>query len=235
MIKSIILVSGGLDSAVAAAIATKEASGSPGSPGSKDEYAFLHVNYGQRTEARELKAFNAIAEWFKIKERLVADIGYLKDIGGSALTDTGIAVPTAEPQGGSIPVTYVPFRNAHLLSIAVSWAEVTGASNIYIGAVEEDGPGYPDCRRAFFDSFERTVAAGTRAGTEEGRPIKVITPLINMRKGDIVKLGKEINAPMHLSWSCYSESEVACGVCDSCALRLGGFKEAGIEDPIGYR
>ncbi len=225
MTKSIVLVSGGLDSAVTAAIAIKEA----------DECAFAHVNYGQRTEARELEAFNAIAEWFKIERRLVADIGYLRKICGSALTDDSIAVPAGQPEAGSIPVTYVPFRNAHLLSIAVSWAEVMGASKIYIGAVEEDGPGYPDCRRTFFDSFEWTVETGTKAGTEEGRAIKVITPLIDMRKGDIVKLGKKLDAPMHLSWSCYSESEAACGLCDSCILRLGGFEAAGIKDPIRYR
>ncbi len=226
MTKSIVLVSGGLDSAVAAAIAIKKNLG---------ECAFAHVNYGQRTEARELEAFGAIAEWFKITKLLVADIGYLKEIGGSALTDTNIAVPEAEPEAGAIPVTYVPFRNTHLLAIAVSWAEVTGASEIYIGAVEEDGPGYPDCRRSFFDSFERTIEAGTRAGVEEGRAIKIITPLINMRKGDIVKLGRDIDAPMHLSWSCYSDSVMACGVCDSCVLRLRGFEAAGMEDPISYR
>ncbi len=230
MTKSIVLVSGGLDSAVAAAIAIKEAD----TPGSEGECAFLHVNYGQRTEARELEAFNAIAGWFKIKRLLVADIGYLREIGGSALTDEKIAVPAPQSEPGPIPVTYVPFRNAHLLSIAVSWAEVTGASKIYIGAVEADAAGYPDCRRSFFDSFERTVEIGTRAGVEEGRAIKIITPLIDMRKADIVKLGTSLGAPIHLSWSCYSESKVACGVCDSCLLRLDGFKAAGINDPIDY-
>ncbi len=228
MTSSIVLVSGGLDSAVTAAVAKKEAT-------QDGECAFLHINYGQRTEARELEAFNAIADWFKIEHRLVADIGYLKEIGGSALTDEGIEVPRGLSRADGIPVTYVPFRNAHFLSIAVSWAEVIGASNIYIGAVEEDSPGYPDCRRAFFDSFERTVSTGTRAGTEEDRHIKIITPLVRMRKPDIVKLGASLNAPMHLSWSCYSESVAACGHCDSCLLRMGGFKAAGIQDAINYR
>ncbi len=225
MTKSIVLVSGGLDSTVTAAVAIKETGG---------ECAFLHVNYGQRTEARELEAFNAIAGWFKIEKRLVAEMGCLKEIGGSALTDVGIDVPRGSPRAGTIPITYVPFRNAHFLSIAVSWAEVIGASDIYIGAVEEDGPGYPDCRRAFFDSFERAVETGTRAGAEEGRAIKVITPLIDMRKADIVKLGASLNAPMRLSWSCYSESAAACGRCDSCLLRMSGFKAAGIKDAINY-
>lgn len=216
---SIVLVSGGLDSAVTAAAALK-----------KGEAAFLHVNYGQRTESRELRAFSAIADWFNVEKRLVADIGYLKAIGGSALTDERIEVPRGgSGEGGGVPITYVPFRNAHLLAIAVSWAEVIGAGEIYIGAVEEDRPGYPDCRREFFDAFERVVELGTKAGR-----IRVTTPLIEMSKGEIVKKGAGLNAPFHLTWSCYAEEEAACGVCDSCLLRLNGFKEAGVVDPIPY-
>lgn len=219
MSKGIVLLSGGLDSAVTAAIALKDG-----------EAAFLHVNYGQRTEARELESFNSIANYYNIKDRLIADIGYLKEIGGSALTDFKIDVPTTGISG-EIPVTYVPFRNAHLLSIAVSWAEVIGAERIYIGAVEEDSSGYPDCREEFFRAYERVVSLGTKPETS----IKIVTPLIHMRKSGIVKKGVELNAPLNLTWSCYRDSNLACGVCDSCVLRLKGFKEAGVADPIPYR
>lgn len=222
--ESIVLVSGGLDSAVTAAIAAEG-----------NKCSFLHVNYGQRTEARELKAFAAIADHFGIEKRLVADIGFLKKIGGSALTDANIEVPTGGLEAEDIPATYVPFRNAHLLAIAVSWAEVTGADGIYIGAVEEDRPGYPDCRREFFDAFERAVTLGTRSGAEEGVEIRIITPLIRMSKGDIIRKGAELNTPFHITWSCYKEELVACGECDSCLLRLNGFRDAGVEDPIPYR
>lgn len=220
MIDSIVLVSGGLDSTVTAAIAA-----------SKGKCAFLHVNYGQRTEGRELKSFNAIADFFRVEKRLVADIGYLKAIGGSALTDSNIDVPEGDTERKGIPVTYVPFRNAHLLSIAVSWAEVIGAKAVYIGAVEEDSSGYPDCREAFFRAYEATVNLGTKPGAG----IKIMTPLIHMRKSGIVKKGIELGAPLHLTWSCYKESEFACGECDSCLLRLRGFSEAGVTDPIPYR
>lgn len=218
MTKTIALVSGGLDSCVAAAMAA--ISTTP---------AFLHVNYGQRTEARELAAFNAIADRYGATERLVADITYLKDMGGSALTDEKIEVPRSSETGG-IPVTYVPFRNAHLLAIAVSWAEVMGAGEIYIGAVEEDRPGYPDCREEFFKAFGNAVALGTKAGTA----IRIVTPLIRMNKAEIVRKGVELGAPLDLTWSCYRDSELACGVCDSCVLRLRGFESAGVRDPIPY-
>ena len=223
MVKSVVLVSGGLDSAVAAAIALDEAG--------EKECAFLHVNYGQRTEARELEAFNAIADFYGIKRRLAADIGHLKKIGGSALTDEAIEVPEADLSRTGIPVTYVPFRNAHLLSIAVSWAEVIGASDVYIGAVEEDGSGYPDCREEFFRSFEKAVELGTKPGAG----IKIKTPLIHMRKSAIVRKGVALGAPLGLTWSCYKDSQEACGRCDSCLLRLRGFREAGVADPIPYR
>ncbi len=223
MVKAVVLLSGGLDSAVAAAIALKEAGGM--------ECAFLHVNYGQRTEARELKAFNAIADFYGVKKRLIADISHLKEIGGSALTDESIEVPEADLSRKDIPVTYVPFRNAHLLSIAVSWAEVIGAREVYIGAVEEDSSGYPDCREEFFKSFEKAAELGTRPGTG----IRIKTPLIHMRKSAIVKKGVELGAPLGLTWSCYKDSQEACGQCDSCLLRLRGFREAGVVDPIPYR
>ncbi len=220
MFKSVVLLSGGLDSTVTAAIAVENGPS-----------AFLHVNYGQRTEKKELQSFNAIAGHYGIEKRLVADISYLKDIGGSALTDKSIEVPTAGLESKEIPVTYVPFRNAHLLSIAVSWAEVLGAKEVYIGAVEEDSSGYPDCREEFFRSFEETVRLGTRPSAG----IKIVTPLINMRKAGIVQKGIELGAPLDITWSCYKDETLACGECDSCRLRLRGFKEAGKIDPIPYR
>ncbi|MFQ5466283.1 MAG: 7-cyano-7-deazaguanine synthase QueC [Thermodesulfobacteriota bacterium] len=227
MARTVALVSGGLDSCVAAAVAAR--AGTP---------AFLHVNYGQRTEARELRAFGEIADHYGAAERLVADIGYLREIGGSALTDESIEVPTGGGGGGGggvggggIPVTYVPFRNAHLLAIAVSWAEVIGAGEVYIGAVEEDAPGYPDCRESFFRAFQEAIKEGTRPGSG----IEIRTPLIHMDKARIVRLGMELGAPLGLTWSCYRDSEAACGECDSCVLRLRGFKGAGAADPIPYR
>ncbi len=216
---SVVLVSGGLDSAVAAAMAVREG-----------DVAFLHVNYGQRTEKRELEAFNALADHYGVGKRLVVDLGYLKDIGGSALTDRTIDVPGGDLAREGIPVTYVPFRNAHMLSVAVSWAEVTGANRICIGAVEEDSSGYPDCREVFFHAFEKAAGAGTRPETS----IEIATPLIHMKKRDIVAKGAELNVPFELTWSCYSAEELACGVCDSCLLRLRGFSEAGLEDPLPY-
>ena len=226
---AIVLVSGGMDSLVTAAIANLE-----------NTMAFLHLNYGQRTEQRELKAFNDIADFYSVKKRLVVDVKYLKEIGGSALTDEKIDVPTHIPhptpdtdirgQASNIPITYVPFRNAHLLSIAVSWAEVTGAKRIYIGAVEEDSSGYPDCREVFYKAFEKAIDAGTKPETK----IEITTPLIHMKKSAIVKKGIELGAPFHLTWSCYKDNNIACGVCDSCRLRLKGFKEAGVTDPIKY-
>lgn len=222
MALSIVLVSGGLDSAVTAALAAGEG-----------EVAFLHVNYSQRTEARELRAFSEIADFFKVDKRLVADISYLKDIGGSALFADGPEVPEGDLSNKAnkeVPATYVPFRNAHLLSIAVSWAEVIGASAVYIGAVEEDSSGYPDCRKAFFDSFNESVKLGTKGDIR----IEIKTPLIEMKKSEIVKEGVKLEAPLHLTWSCYKDSELACGSCDSCLLRLRGFEEAGYIDPIEY-
>lgn len=218
--QAVVLVSGGMDSCVTAAVAAQEY-----------EMAFLHVSYGQKTQVREREAFNAIADYYRVTRRLAADIDYLRQIGGSSLTDDSI--PVAESGLGdedSIPTSYVPFRNTHLLSIAVSWAEVIGASKIFIGAVEEDSSGYPDCRKEYYQAFNKLAEAGTKPETH----ISVITPLIDLKKSEIVLKGVELGAPLHLTWSCYKNSDRACGVCDSCILRLKGFREAGVEDPVEY-
>lgn len=216
---AICLVSGGLDSCVTAAIACETC-----------RLAFLHVNYGQLTERRELKAFNEIADHFGVKDRLIVDISHLKAIGGSALTDNSIEVPLDHLGRGGIPVTYVPFRNTHLLAIAVSWAEVIGAGRIYIGATEVDSSGYPDCREDYFEAFNRLIKEGTRPETR----IEVITPIIRHTKGQVVEEGLRLGAPLHLTWSCYKNEDAACGRCDSCVLRLKGFEAAGAIDPVSY-
>jgi 7-cyano-7-deazaguanine synthase len=216
--RAVVLLSGGMDSCVCTALAVRDF-----------DTAALHVSYGQRTEERERKAFLGICERLGIRERLVVRNEALRTIGGSALTDTNIAVPESHAIGREIPVTYVPFRNAHFLSVAVSWAEVLGAAKIYIGAVEQDSSGYPDCRPAYYKAFNQVI----RAGTKEGN-IEVVTPLIALRKHEIVRLGLELGAPFDLTWSCYSREDRACGVCDSCVLRLRAFQEAGARDPISY-
>jgi 7-cyano-7-deazaguanine synthase len=220
---AVVLVSGGMDSCVTAAIANSLGY----------ELAFLHLNYGQRTEKRELKAFNDIADFYNVKKRLVISVEHLKLIGGSSLTDENIPVEKADLKRTGIPTSYVPFRNANMLSIAVSWAEVIGATKIFIGAVEEDSSGYPDCRKEFYNAFNEVIRLGTKAGVE-GRPIRIVTPIIDMKKWEIVKKGIELGAPLHLTWSCYQREDIACGVCDSCALRLRGFQIAGVDDPIPY-
>lgn len=217
---SICLVSGGMDSCVTAAIAA----------GDLDELAFLHVSYGQRTEVRERKAFNDIADHYRVEKRLDFSIEYLASIGGSSLTDEGIAVSKADLEAKEIPTSYVPFRNANMLSIATSWAEVIGATAIYIGAVAEDSSGYPDCRPEFYQAFQKAIDAGTKPDTH----ITIRTPIIHLSKAEIVKKGIELNAPLHLTWSCYRSEDLACGTCDSCALRLRGFERAGMKDPISY-
>jgi 7-cyano-7-deazaguanine synthase len=220
---AVVLVSGGMDSCVTAEIANSLGY----------ELAFLHLNYGQRTEKRELKAFNDIADFYNVKKRLVISVEHLKLIGGSSLTDENIPVEKADLKRTGIPTSYVPFRNANMLSIAVSWAEVIGATKIFIGAVEEDSSGYPDCRKEFYNAFNEVIRLGTKAGVE-GRPIRIVTPIIDMKKWEIVKKGIELGAPLHLTWSCYQREDIACGVCDSCALRLRGFQLAGVDDPIPY-
>jgi len=218
---AVVLTSGGLDSAVCLAEAAL-----------RFDVAVLHINYGQRTESRELRAFHELADHYGITSRLVADISYLKEIGGSSLVEEGLPVEKGLPTGdGSVPSTYVPFRNAHIMCVGVSWAEVTGAEALFIGAVQEDGSGYPDCREEFYRLFGAAVDAGTRPDTN----IVIHTPLIALDKEAIVRRGVELGVPLHLTWSCYTESEEACGVCESCLLRLRGFARAGLKDPIAYR
>jgi 7-cyano-7-deazaguanine synthase len=216
--RAVVLLSGGMDSCVCAALAARDR-----------QAAAVHISYGQRTEQRERRAFESICDRLQIRDRLLVRNEALRAIGGSALTDSTIAVPEAHAIGASIPVTYVPFRNAHFLAVAVSWAEVLGAEEVYIGAVEPDSSGYPDCRPEYYRAFNEVVKTGTREGT-----IQVVTPLIAMRKAEIVKLGLELGAPFDLTWSCYQREDRACGVCDSCLLRLRAFREVGAEDPIPY-
>jgi 7-cyano-7-deazaguanine synthase len=219
---AVVVLSGGMDSCVCATLAVREHG--------PEAVAALHVSYGQRTEAREQRAFREICDRLGIRKRLMVRNDSLRSIGGSALTDSNLAVPEAGPEiGQHVPVTYVPFRNAHFLSVAVSWAEVVGAEKIYIGAVQQDSSGYPDCRPEYYQAFNELI----RVGTKEGN-IRVFTPLIGLRKVEIVKLGLELAAPLDLTWSCYSGNESACGVCESCALRLRAFEEAGTVDPIPY-
>jgi 7-cyano-7-deazaguanine synthase len=216
--RAIVLVSGGMDSCVAAAVAVRQ-----------HEAAFLHVSYGQRTEGRERRAFEEIADHYAAG-RLAVKLDLLRTIGGSCLTDPAVEVPAADLERAGVPISYVPFRNTHLLAAAVSWAEVIGARRIYIGAVEEDSSGYPDCRRVYYDAFNRLIEVGTRPGTD----LRIETPLIDLGKDEIVRLGLDLAAPLHLTWSCYRSEVRACGACDSCALRLRGFQRAGVEDPIPY-
>lgn len=217
---SVVLASGGMDSCVTTAIATSES----------DELALLHVSYGQRTQTREFQAFRDIADFYGVTKRLTASLDYLTKIGGSSLTDRNIEVSAANLVSTEIPTSYVPFRNAHLLSIATSWAEVIGARRIYIGAVAEDSSGYPDCRPEYYEAFNRLIQVGTKPDTH----IEIVTPVITMRKSEIIQRGVELRAPLHLTWSCYKAEDKACGKCDSCALRLRGFREAGLHDPIAY-
>jgi len=221
--KAVVLLSGGMDSCVTAAIANET-----------HQLALLHASYGQRTERRERRAFEKIADFYGTEERLLIRLDSFAQIGGSALTDQKIAVPEsgeALGHGSGIPVTYVPFRNAHFLSAAVSWAEAIGADAIFVGAVAEDSSGYPDCRPEYYRAFEELIRQGTRPQTR----IEIVTPVIAMRKSEIVRRGTELGAPLDLTWSCYQLEDEACGTCDSCRLRLQAFAEAGISDPIAYR
>lgn len=224
--KAVALLSGGMDSCVCAAMA-REKHGS-------NNLALLHASYGQRTEKRERRAFQEVADFYGVRERLMIQLDHFRAIGGSALTDPKIQVPEnklVQPGAGAIPVTYVPFRNAHFLSAAVSWAEAIGAGAIYIGAVEEDSSGYPDCRPEYYRVFQELIRVGTKPETR----IEMMTPVIGMKKSEIVRRGLDLGAPLHLTWSCYQGEEEACGACDSCLLRLRAFAEAGIADPIPYR
>jgi 7-cyano-7-deazaguanine synthase len=217
--KAVVLMSGGMDSCVTTAIAARDY-----------DITALHASYGQRTERRELQCFHAIAEHFGVEQRLAVRLDHFRAIGGSSLTDSSLTIRDADLASNEIPNTYVPFRNAHFLSIATSWAEVLGARKIFIGAVWEDSSGYPDCRPEYYEAFNRVIRAGTKPSTD----ITIETPLIHLSKREIVKKGVELNAPFHLTWSCYKDSDAACGICDSCALRLRAFQEAGIDDPITY-
>lgn len=234
---AVVLISGGMDSCVTTALTIEQGY----------TVAALHVNYGQLTEKRELQAFHDLCTYYNISNKLVVDITHLAQIGGSFLTRAKFQVPGAmvvprtmvqalppvgwDSEGRTIPNTYVPFRNANILAIATSWAEVIGAHAISIGAVEEDSSGYPDCRESFFNAFEKVITEGTRPGSE----IHILSPVIHLRKLEIVREGQRLQAPFHLTWSCYQNETEACGECDSCKLRLKGFSEAGIPDPIPYR
>lgn len=223
MDKAIVLASGGLDSCVTIACAVNDGY----------DVSLLHINYGQRTEKREDKAFDDIAEYYNIKNKMTVNIDYLKRIGGSSLTDMSMKVEedTNPSSTGSVPSTYVPFRNANMISIAVSWAEVIGAKKIYVGAVEEDSSGYPDCREIFYEKFNDLLSVALSDESD----IQIVTPVIHLSKKDIVKKGIELKAPLHLTWSCYQNEDEACGVCESCKLRLNGFAQAGVKDPIKYQ
>jgi len=216
---AVVLASGGMDSCVTTAMAHRDY-----------RLAMLHVRYGQRTEARELRAFNALADFYRAEHRLVCRLDHLAQIGGSSLTDAHIAVELADLDRQGIPSSYVPFRNAHFIAIAVSWGEVLGARKIFVGAVAEDSSGYPDCRPEYYAAFNRVIAAGTKPETR----LEIVTPVIHLRKSEIVRSGRELGAPFELTWSCYQAEERACGVCDSCALRLRAFEEAGLDDPLPY-
>lgn len=227
-IDAIVLLSGGMDSCVTVAEAIHQHG--------KECVGLLHASYGQRTEARERRAFSEIADFYRIQEKLQVRLDYFRPIGGSALTDSEITIPENElgapgPGGSAIPVTYVPFRNAHFLSVAVSWAEARGASEIFIGAVAEDSSGYPDCRPEYYEAFQELIRRGTRPETK----IEIVTPVIRLKKSQIIRRGLELGAPLHLTWSCYQGEAQACGSCDSCLLRLRAFEEAGVRDPIAYR
>jgi 7-cyano-7-deazaguanine synthase len=217
---AVCLVSGGMDSCVTAAIAREE----------NVEIAFLHISYGQRTEARERRAFAELADRFDVRKLLAVSIESLKAIGGSSLTDDDMPVTEANPTAPGIPTSYVPFRNAHMLAIATSWAETIGAQRIYIGAVAEDSSGYPDCRPEFYEAFQRAIDAGTKPETR----IEIVTPVIHLSKSQIILRGLELGAPLELTWSCYAKEDRACGRCDSCVLRLRAFQQAGVRDPIAY-
>ncbi len=218
---AIVLVSGGMESVVCAAIAKN----------THKELAFLHLQYGQKTAKKELACFNQVADFYNVpsKNRLIVDMSFLQKIGGSSLTDSSIEVSDFKGDSNEIPSSYVPFRNAHIVSTAVSWAEVIQANTIYIGANYEDSPGYPDCRPAYYEAFNQLIKTGTKKGL-----INVKTPIINLKKTDIIDMALKLKAPLELSWSCYAREDKACGICDSCALRLRAFKALNIKDPISY-
>lgn len=219
MKKALCIMSGGMDSTLVAYIMRSRGY----------EIVALHFNYGQRTVAKELEAYRAICDALGVDEKYEIDLDFFKTIGASALTDYSIDVPTAGVEPG-VPVTYVPFRNGIFLSIATAIAEKEGCSRIAIGVVEEDSSGYPDCRESFIDAFERAA----NLGTKETTALTIERPLVSLKKSQIVSEALKLNVPLHLTWSCYQSEEKACGVCDSCRLRLRGFEQSGVKDPIPY-
>ncbi len=216
---AVVCLSGGMDSCVAAAVARDA-----------HRLALLHADYGQRAARKERACFDALAGHFRAERTLVVSFPALAEIGGSSLTDPAIPVRDGAPQPGIIPSSYVPFRNAHLLAAAVSWAEVLGAHAVFVGAVWEDSSGYPDCRPEFYRAFQEVVRLGTRP--ESG--IVLVTPVIGMSKAEIVRRGAALGAPFALTWSCYLAEDVACGRCESCRLRRRAFEDAGADDPVAY-
>ncbi len=218
--KAICILSGGMDSTLSSYIAKNEGY----------EIIAVHFNYGQRTEKRELKAFRDICDDLGILEKYEIDIPFFTQIGASALTDKNIDVPTEGVKPG-VPITYVPFRNGIFLSITAAIAEKEGATAMYIGVVQEDSSGYPDCT----DEFIQDITKAINQGTKEETKIEIITPLVHLTKAQIVEKAIKLNVPLEHTWSCYKEENEACGVCDSCRLRLNGFKLANAIDPIPYK
>jgi len=217
---AVCIISGGMDSALSAKIAQEEGY----------EIIALHFNYGQRTQQKELECFRQIAANVKASEMYEIDLPFFEQIGASALTDKSIEVPTDGLEEG-VPVTYVPFRNGIFLSIAASVAEKHAADALFIGVVEEDSSGYPDCRASYIEQMQKAINLGTK---EETR-LTIKMPLVAMKKSEIVQKSLNLNVPLESTWSCYKEEEKACGVCDSCRLRLRGFAHAGAKDPIAYQ
>jgi len=217
--KAVCIMSGGMDSTLAAYMMKNEGY----------EIIAVHFNYDQRTQNKELWCFEQIAKNLNVKEQYTLDLDFFKQLGASALTDKSIEVPTGGVEEG-VPVTYVPFRNGIFLSMAAAIAEKEGAEVIAIGVVEEDSSGYPDCREAYINAMQKAINLGTKDETH----IEIKMPLVHLKKSQIVAEAIKLNVPLELTWSCYKNEERACGVCDSCRLRLNGFKAAGVKDPIAY-
>ena len=217
--KAVCVMSGGMDSTLAAYMMKNEGY----------EIIAVHFNYDQRTQTKELECFNNICDALHVKNRYILDLDFFKQLGASALTDKSIDVPTTGIEDG-VPITYVPFRNGIFLSMSAAVAEKEGASAISIGVVEEDSSGYPDCRESYIKSMQESINLGTKDETN----IEIKMPLVALKKSQIVKKAIDLEVPLHLTWSCYKDEDEACGVCDSCRLRLNGFKLAGVTDPINY-
>ena len=220
MKKAVCIISGGMDSTLASYMMKQKGY----------EIIGVHFNYGQLTEAKELECFENICKSLHVKNKYILDMGFFTQLGASALTDKSIEVPTSGLEDG-IPVTYVPFRNGIFLSMAAAIAEKEGAEVITIGVVEEDSSGYPDCKEEYIKAMQKAINLGTKPTTN----IIIEMPLVHLKKSQIVKEAIKYDVPLELTWSCYKDTQKACGVCDSCRLRLNGFKEAGIDDPIPYR